>query len=188
MLHPTRARLSADARAIAALGGPLLGNNLSITGMSFADTVMAGQLGARDLAGLAMGVAYYHLFLFTGFGLLMAVSPSVAHAYGADDTRSVTHYSRQSWWLVLALSVLLVAGLLQADWVLPAIGITPDVLPIAIGYVYAITLGMPALLAFLALRYTSEGLGRTKPIMYIGFLGLAVNVFGNWVFMYGKLG
>ena len=71
--------------------------------MSFADTVMAGQLGARDLAGLAIGVAYYHLFLFIGFGLLMAVSPSVAHAYGADDARSVTRYARQSWWLVLAL-------------------------------------------------------------------------------------
>jgi MATE family multidrug resistance protein len=47
---------------------------------------------------------------------------------------------------------------------------------------------MPALLGFLALRYTSEGLGRTKPIMYFGFLGLAANVLGNWIFMYGKLG
>lgn len=188
MLHLTRARLARDARAIAALGGPLLANNLSITGMSFADTVMAGQLGARDLAGLAIGVAYYHLFLFFGFGLLMAISPTVAHAYGADDAGGVTRYSRQSWWLVLALSVLLVAGLLQADWVLPAMGITPDILPIAIGYVHAITFGMPGLLAFLALRYTSEGLGRTKPIMYIGFLGLAFNVLGNWIFMYGKFG
>ena len=52
MFHISRARLAADARAIAALGGPLLGNNLSISGMSFADTFMAGQLGARDLAGL----------------------------------------------------------------------------------------------------------------------------------------
>ena len=42
--------------------------------------------------------------------------------------------------------------------------------------------------AFLALRYTSEGLGRTKPIMYFGFLGLSANVLGNWVFMYGKWG
>ena len=169
----TRARLAADATAIAALGGPLLGNNLSITGMSFADTVMAGQLGARDLAGLAIGVAYYHLFLFIGFGLLMAVSPSVAHAYGADDARSVTRYARQSWWLVLALSAAAHDRPAQADWVLPAIGITPDILPIAIGYVHAIAWGMPGLLAFFSLRYTSEGLGRTKPIMYIGFLGLA---------------
>jgi multidrug resistance protein, MATE family len=188
MSNSTRARLVADARAIASLGGPLLANNLSITGMVFADTVMAGQLGARELAGLAVGVSYYNLFMYIGFGLLMAISPSIAHAYGADDTHGATRYLRQSWWLVLALSVLLVTGLLQADWVLPAIGITPDTLPIAIGYVHAITWGVPGMLAFLALRYASEGLGRTKPIMYIGFLGLTLNVIGNYVFMYGKYG
>jgi MATE family multidrug resistance protein len=187
-MSSTKARLAADARAIASLGGPLLGNNLSITGMSFADTVMAGQLGARDLAGLAIGVAWYHLFLFIGFGLLMAVSPVVAHAFGADDTAKVARYTRQSWWLVLALGVLLVAGLMQADRVLPLIHITPDILPIAIGYVHAIAWGMPGMLAFFSLRYTSEGLGRTKPIMFIGFLGLALNVFFNWVFIYGKYG
>lgn len=188
MTRSTRARLVADARAIAALGGPLLGNNLSVTGMSFADTVMAGQLGARDLAGLAVGVAYYHLHLFFGFGLLMAVSPSVAQAFGAENNASVTRYTRQSWWLVLALSLLLMTSMAQVDWVLPRLGISPEILPISIGYVHAISWGMPGMLAFFSLRYTSEGLGRTKPIMFIGFLGLALNVFNNWVFMYGELG
>jgi MATE family multidrug resistance protein len=183
-----RARIAADARAIARLGGPLLVNNLSVTGMSFADTVMAGQLGAVDLAGLAIGVAYFHLFMFTALGLTMAVSPAVAHAYGADDAPAVTRYARQSWWLVLVLSMLLVMGLQQVDRVLPAIGIAPDILPVAIGYVHAMSWGMPAYVAFFALRFASEGLGNTKPIMYIAFLGLLLNVFGNWVFMYGHLG
>jgi Na+-driven multidrug efflux pump len=45
MITTRRDRLVRDATAIVALGAPLLGNNLSITGMAFADTVMAGQLG-----------------------------------------------------------------------------------------------------------------------------------------------
>lgn len=44
------------------------------------------------------------------------------------------------------------------------------------------------MLGFFALRFASEGLGHTKPIMYIAFACLLLNVFGNWVFMYGKLG
>lgn len=188
-MTPTRRdRLVVDARAIVALGGPLLANNLSITGMAFADTVMAGQLGAVDLGGLAIGAASYNLFLFLGFGLLMATSPSVAHAFGANDTRKVRAYARQSWWLVLGLSILLFTGMRQADWFLSALGISQDVLPVAVGYVRAISWGMPGLLAFFSLRYTSEGLGRTKPIMFTGFLGLTVNVIGNWIFMYGKFG
>jgi MATE family multidrug resistance protein len=184
----SRARLAADARTIAALGGPLLANNLSISGMAFADTVMAGQLGAVDLGGLAIGAGCYHLFMYIGFGLLMSVSPSIAHAYGANDSAKVTRYARQSWWLVLALALLLSVGMQQVDAFLPPIGISPEILPVAIGYVQAISWGMPAMLAFLSLRYTSEGLGRTKPIMYIGFLGLIANVIGNWIFMYGKFG
>lgn len=183
-----RARLAADARTIIAFGAPLLGNNLSITGMAFADTVMAGQLGAVDLGGLAIGAATFNLFMFMGFGMLMAVSPSVAHAYGGNDTRQVTAYARQSWWLVLVLAILVMVGMRQADWFLRAIGITPDVLPVAVGYVHAMSWGMPGLFAFFSLRYTSEGLGRTKPIMYTGFLGLTANVINNWIFMYGKFG
>lgn len=177
-----------DMRMIVRLGGPLLANNLAITGMSLADTIMAGQLGAVPLAGLAVGAAYWHLFVFIAFGMLMAVSPSVAHANGAGDKQAVVDYVRQSWWLAAALAVVLVWGLCQAVWVLPAIGITAEILPTAIGYVHAIMWGMPGSLAFFALRYTSEGLGRTKPIMYIGLVALALNIFGNWVFIHGKFG
>jgi MATE family multidrug resistance protein len=42
--------------------------------------------------------------------------------------------------------------------------------------------------AYLSLRYMSEGVGRTRPIMYSALVSLVVNVFGNWVLMYGKLG
>jgi MATE family multidrug resistance protein len=179
---------SHDIRAIVRLGGPLLANNLAITGMSLADTVMAGRLGALELAGLAVGTAYWHLFLFISFGLLMAVSPTVAHANGANDVQSVVGYVRQSWWVAIGISIAMIAGLVQVTWVLPAIRIAPDILPIATGYVQAITWGVPGVSAFFALRYASEGLGRTKPIMYIGAVALILNIFGNWVFMYGKLG
>jgi len=183
-----RHRLSGDGRVIVRLGLPLLANNLSVVGMQFADTVMAGQLGARDLAGLAVGVSYYHLHMFVGLGMFMAVSPIIAHAYGANDVGRVARYVRQTLWLVIALAVLLVCGLLQARWVLPALNISPEILPIAIGYVAAMSWGMPGLLAFFALRFFSEGLGRTRPIMYIGLAALALNVLGNWVFIYGRWG
>ncbi len=38
------------------------------------------------------------------------------------------------------------------------------------------------------LRYFSEGTGHTKPTMYIGLLGVVLNVPLNWILMFGKLG
>lgn len=178
----------ADARAILRLGGPLIVNNLATTGMTFADTVMAGQLGARELAGLAVGVSYYTLSFLIGLGVLMSLAPAVAHAYGAGEDTRIGVYARQSLWIVLLLSVSMMALLWQAHWVLAVIGINREILPIAVAYCEAISWGLPAVLAFFALRFVSEGIGRTRPIMYIALLGLVLNVIGNWLLIYGKLG
>jgi MATE family multidrug resistance protein len=182
------AQIRSDARSILSLGAPLIANNLANAGMTFADTVMAGQLGARELAGLAVGVSYYNLCFFVGLGALMALSPCVAHAYGAKDDRSVTSYLRQSWWLVVTLSVVLMFALQKSEPVFGAFGIGAEISPIAVGYNDAVSWGLPAFFGFLALRFTSEGLGITRPIMYIALLGLAVNILGNWLFIYGYWG
>jgi len=186
VVSPTQ--VQSDARTILRLGWPLIANNLANAGMTFADTVMAGQLGARELAGLAVGVSYYNLCFFVGLGTLMALSPCVAHAYGAKDDKAVTSFLRQSWWLVLALSAVLMFALQQSEQVFLAFGIGDDIRPIAVGYNQAVSWGLPAFFGFFALRFTSEGLGITRPIMYIAFLGLAANVFGNWLFIYGHWG
>ena len=60
--HSPRTRFVFDARSILLLGGPLIVNNLAIAGMQFTDTVFAGQLGARDLAAVAVGSAFYMFF------------------------------------------------------------------------------------------------------------------------------
>jgi MATE family multidrug resistance protein len=188
MQTASAAQVRSDAKMILRLGAPLIANNLANAGMTFADTVMAGQLGARELAGLAVGVSYYNLCFFFGLGVLMALSPCVAHAYGAKDGAGVTRFLRQSLWLVVVLSVVLVTALWQSERVFQFFGINDEIRPIAVGYNEAVSWGLPAFFGFFALRFTSEGLGITRPIMYIAFLGLAVNVFGNWLFIYGYWG
>jgi MATE family multidrug resistance protein len=185
---PLRRRVIDHARAIFRLGGPLIVTNLAITGMNFTDTVMAGQLGAIDLAAVAVGSAFYILFYLAGLGMLMALSPLVAHNYGAGRNAAVGELARQGLWLSQMIVVAIVLPLLCVRPVLTAIGIGPEVLPKAVGFVYAISAGVPAIMAFLVLRFVSEGIGWTRPIMYTALIGLVVNVFGCYVFMYGKLG
>ncbi len=183
-----RARFSLDARSILLLGGPLIVNNLAIAGMQFTDTVFAGQLGARDLAAVAVGSAFYLLFYIGGLGLLMAMSPLVAHAYGAGDNQRIGKLARQALWLSQIVAFTLLVPMLFAHRILAAIGIDPEVIDKAAGFVRAICFGFPAIMAFLALRFVSEGIGWTRPIMYTAMVALVTNVAGCYVFMYGKLG
>lgn len=185
---PLRQRFLSDARAILRLGGPLLVNNVAIAGMGFTDTVMAGRLSAQDLAAVAIGSAFHIFFYLAGLGTLMALSPLVAHAYGASQDERVGQLTRQALWLSQFIAITLIVPMLFVKPILVAIGIAPEIVPKAQGFVYAICCGLPAIMAFLGLRFVSEGIGWTRPIMLTALVGLVSNLIGCYVFMYGKLG
>jgi len=183
-----RARSLVEAAGILRLAGPLVANNLALAGMNFADTVMAGRLGTVDLAAVAVGGSAWMIVFLFGLGILMAVSPVVAHAYGAGRWEAAGVSLRQALWLSQALAVLGFLLLLGAGPLLAAIGVDPEVVPLTSGYLFAMSFGLPGVFAFLAMRFMTEGVGWTRPIMYAAAVGLVVNVFGNWVLMYGNLG
>lgn len=179
----------AEARSLLSLAGPLIGNNIAIAGMNFADTVMAGRLGKYDLGAVAVGSSVWMLAFLFAMGTLMAISPIVSQRFGGGHLPEIGRYTRQGLWLSQALGWLVLAVLFTATPpALTAIGIEPDIRPLTAGYVQAIAWGAPAICAYLALRFTSEGVGWTRPIMYCTLASLVVNVAGNYVFMYGKLG
>jgi len=178
-----------EGRALLRLAGPLIVNNLSLAGMQFADAVMAGRLGAEALAAVAVGGSVWFLG-FTGcLGLLMAISPITARLYGAGEVARIGRYTRQGIWLAIALglSIFTLAQLL-VDPVLSFLGIDPGFRGMTVGYVRSIMFGAPAICMFLSFRFTTEGIGFTRPIMYTSLFGLVANVFLNWVLMYGHLG
>lgn len=185
----TRQSLLVEARALLRLAGPLIVNNLSIAGMQFADAVMAGRLGAESLAAVAVGGSVWFLGFTVCLGLMMAISPIAARFQGAGQPEKIGRYTRQGLWLavVLGLTLFTLAQLFVAP-ILTFLGIDPGFRSTTIGYVHAIMFGAPAICAFLALRFTTEGIGFTRPIMYTSLLALVANVFLNWVLMYGKLG
>ena len=178
-----------EITALLKVAGPLLVNNLAIAGMQFADAVMAGRLGADALAAVAVGGSVWFMGFTVCLGLMMAISPIAARLYGAGDEALIGRYTRQGVWLGVSLGavILLLAQLLVAP-VLNFIGIDPGFRDVTIGYVRSIMFGAPAICAFLAFRFTTEGIGFTRPIMYMSLFALVCNVFFNWVFMYGHLG
>lgn len=176
------------AGALVVLAGPLIANNLATAGMGFADTVMAGRLGTADLAAVAVGNSVWMVAFLFGLGVLMAMSPMAAHAVGAGRPGQVGAYTRQALWLSQALAVVVAASIAGMASLLDDIGVDPSIIPLATRYLSAISWGLPAIYAYLSLRYMSEGVGWTRPIMYAAGVSLVVNVFGNWVLMYGKFG
>lgn len=189
MMAPTPVqRALSDLGAIATLAVPLLVNNLATAGMTTADTIMAGWLGASELAAVAVGANYVSFFYLAGLGMLMALSPTVAHAYGAGRNEDVARFMHQGLWLAAGISVLVFIGLSFAYPVLLALNVPEREADLAARYVHAVSFGIPGIFGFLALRFSSEGIGWTRPIMFTALVALCADIAGNYVFMYGKFG
>lgn len=178
-----------EAGALCRLAGPLIVNNLAIAGMQFADAVMAGRLGAAALAAVAVGGSVWFLGFTLCLGLMMAISPIAARHFGAGELSLIGRYTRQGLWLAAVLGgTLITLAQLFAAPVLAFLGIDPEFREVTIGYVLSIMYGAPAICAFLAFRFTTEGIGHTRPIMYTSLFALVCNVFLNYVFMFGHFG
>ena len=178
-----------QAGGLLRLAGPLIVNNLAVAGMQFADAVMAGQLGAESLAAVAVGASVWFLGFSVMLGLLMAISPIAARLFGAGDHHLIGRYTRQGVYLGLAAGILIaLLGRFVVAPFLAAIGIDPGFRQLTVDYTAALTLGAPGIMVFLALRFTTEGVGMTRPIMYTSIFALVCNVFLNYVLMFGHFG
>ena len=63
---------------------PILGGQLAQTANGFVDTMMAGRVGAEDLAAVAVGASIWvPLFLFMT-GVLMSATPILSRHLGGD--------------------------------------------------------------------------------------------------------
>jgi MATE family multidrug resistance protein len=158
--------------------------------MNFVDTLMAGRLPEKEiaLAGIATGGAIWSAMLMFVLGVLMALQPVVAQVDGAGNRSEGGAAARQGMWIALAVSVPFVLFLRAGGPMLQWMAVGADIVPTAIEYMDAISWGAPGICLLLTLRFFSEGSGYTRPTMYMGLLGVMLNVPLNYVLMFGKLG
>jgi MATE family multidrug resistance protein len=158
--------------------------------MNFVDTLMAGRLPDKEiaLAGIATGGAIWSAVVMFILGVLMALQPVVAQLDGAGNRSEGGAAARQGMWIAIAISIPFVLILLSGGQLLQWMAVGEDIVPTAIRYMDAISWGAPAICLLLMLRFFSEGSGFTRPTMYMGLLGILLNVPLNYVLMFGKLG
>ena len=186
--RPTGSGLRYEVGRTLLLAGPLIVGQVTSFGMNFVDTVMAGRLGTVDLGAIAVGSSIWAAGLLFSLGVLMSVSPAVSQLDGAGRRGQAGELTRQALWIALLLGVVVFFAMRQMDWVTALLDVEPEVARLALGYLDAISWGALALTGQLVLRFFAEGTGHTRPTMYIGLLGIALNVPLNYILMFGKFG
>lgn len=187
-LQSEKYNLQKEAGITLKIGLPVIIAQLLQMSMNFVDTVMAGNLSAEDLAAVAVGGAIFIPFMMFAAGILMAVTPIVAQLVGSRKFEEIGVNVRQALWLSLILSVPIFFLIRNLEFVMHFLDVTPSIIPVAQGYLNAISWGVFGICGYMALRFFNEGMSVTRPAMYIAGIGMVVNIVANYILMYGKLG
>lgn len=165
---------------------PVIGTELAMFGMNFFDASMSGQAGAAELAGTAMAGNIW-MPLRAGMGTaLMAGTPIVSQLLGANKREEIPKVIQQGLFLSFFFAFIVIAILaFAAPYFYDYLYLSDDVKHVAIWY--GISVGAGVLPFFLAgpLRYLIDSLGYTALTMKIFFMALIVNIFLNYIFIFG---
>ncbi|QXW31484.1 MATE family efflux transporter [Aeromonas sanarellii] len=181
-------RYWSEAKQLLRLASPILVAQVAQIAMNFVDTVMAGQVSAVDLAAVSVASSFWLPVILLVQGIIMALTPIVSQLNGArkqDEVRPAVH---QGFWLALMVTPIAMVALYFSPLALQFMDVDPVMAEKTAGYLHAILWGLPAFVLFQVLRNFSEGLSHTMPTMVIGFVGLAVNIPANYIFIHGHFG
>lgn len=171
------------------IGLPVALQNLISTSVNLMDTLMVGRLGENALSAVSIANQIFFFYSISIFGITSAAVILCSQYWGSENTRAIQKV------LTLSLRLAAVAGIAFAVLLLlmPAQLMrlfTPDPAVIAMGVGY---------LRIVAVAYLFYGLTTTclmvlrsvedvKIAMCIYSLSVVVNIFFNYMFIFGKFG
>lgn len=180
--------LVAESRPTLRLAGPVVAGELAWMSMNLVDTLMVGRVSAEALGAVSVGHVLFNAVLISGCGLLFGLDTIVSQAVGAGNQRVARNAYLQSLYLGALLAPILTILAAALVPLVADIGVHPAVVPEAVPYMEALTWCVVPLLLYMSTRRYLQAQGIVTPIMIILVAANLVNVFTNWIFIFGHLG
>ena len=180
--------LSLELAETLKLAAPMAATQLGQIAMMTTDLAFIGRLGDTAVAAAALaGTIYFVAFTF-GMGLMSAVAPLAAQAFGARDPRMVRRSLRSGLWvgLVIALPIMILP--LRGEQILQALGQAEEPSHLAQQYLFGLVWGVAPALWFIAIRGFMGALNRPEPILWITLAAIPLNVLLVYLLLYGEFG
>lgn len=177
-----------EARRTLALAGPIIVGQVSQMVMGVTDSIMIGHVGKVPLAASAFANSVWGFAFMLGIGLLVPVAVLVPRAHGAGRDDACAEWLRHGVATAIAASALAIGALWLLGRELHRFGQPEEVLLEVHPYFEIIAISLFPTLLFQAFRQFSESLGKPGGPMVFLLIGVTLNIFLNWVLIYGNLG
>ncbi|MBM4018239.1 MAG: MATE family efflux transporter [Planctomycetes bacterium] len=170
------------------LAVPSVLNTVSLTLMHFVDGLMVSRVGKEALSAQMVGgiAAFTPLCFF--IGLLSCVNTFASQNLGAGRKERAALYGWQGLWVAGAAAAVLAVLIAAAPALFVFFGHEPEVTRLETRYFQILMAGAGFSLAATALGAFFMGVHRPKVALAAGVVGNGVNLAGDYVLIFGKLG
>lgn len=171
------------------LAAPMIITNISFTVMQFVDRMMVSRLGTEALAAiLPAGVITFVPASFI-LGMTTSVNTFVSQSLGKDNKENCSSYCWQAIYMgFLYFAIVLAVMWPSAEWIFSTMGYSPEVVEMEVTYLrinlYA---QFPAVLIW-SISQFFMGIHRPIITMYASIIGQLVNIFFNYLLIFGNFG
>lgn len=170
------------------IGLPIMLGQACVIILAFADNIMIGWHSVDELAASSFVNNILNLLIMTELGFAAGMTPIIGSHNGRGDVAAVGLTLRNGL-VVNGLIGLASVVLLAVVYVLLGhFGQEPELLPLIRPYFVIVGISTLFSLGFNTLKQFTDGICRPVVSMVFLLLGNVVNIFGNWVLIYGKLG
>lgn len=156
--------------------------------MGVVDTVVVGHVSADAMAAVALGNLLFLAISIFGMGVLMGLDPVVAQAVGAADRHAVGRAVQRGLVLTVGLTLLSTLALLPARALLEAAGQPARIIPTAAAYTRIALAGFLPFFLVVLVRVVLQATGTVASMVWATLAANLLNVFLNWVLVFGRLG
>ena len=170
------------------LAVPMALTQLGQIAMMTTDLALVGRLGDQAVAAAALATTVYFVSFTVGMGLVSAVSPLAAQAFGARQPHLIRRSLRVGLWAALLISLPLMALRFWAEQILLALGQTPVTAHLAQEYLAGLVWTILPGLWFLAIRGFMSAINRPEPILWITLAAIPANALLVYLLLYGAFG
>ncbi len=178
-----------ESQSLITLALPIMLAQIATVGVGAVDTAMAGAAGKDDLTAVALGSAVFNTLFITFLGMMASLNPIISQLHGAGKTEEVGETGRQGLWFGLSMGMIgMIFILLMIQPAQAYLTMSERIENMLGDYLFYAALGLPAAMLHRALHAYASSLNRPKPIMWVSWAALLLNIPLNYIFVYGKFG
>ena len=180
--------LECELKRTARLAVPMVATQLLWMTMPIVDNMLVGHLGEMPLAAMAVATTFYWLLQLVSLGILSALNPLIAHAFGKGETKDFRSLLQSALFLSGLLSCFMVALLIFGERILFKLGQNPELLVVSKQYLLAVVWGVPFHLGFIVFRQFCDSVENPKPAIILVAIASVLNAVLGYCLIYGRMG